>query len=91
MNKVEHKILLQPAIWIGESDGFRKKCKICEGKIDKGEQMVELISSSYNGSYTYANRFHKRCFMKTILSIFPEIFNELKGIKKEIMLNELEN
>jgi hypothetical protein len=82
----EQEMLLTPALYSVKASGKeRNSCKLCGKKCEKGEAIVELFSSAYRGNLAYANRFHKRCFLKTIAIIFPEILTDEK-IKKEIIV-----
>lgn len=93
--KVNYEDMIKPAIRICKATGQERTACLCCGVRDgkgfcgfkKGDNIVELFSSSYKGNTSYTNRFHYNCFLKVLAFNFSEIFDD--EIRKEIIIQKL--
>lgn len=84
---------LYPAVLLRKALGTEKNpCGLCNKKLTKDDDVVELWTGSYKGNNSYTKRFCKKCFMKVILLNFPEMFDieQFNDLKKEMLINKME-
>lgn len=87
-----YEYILTPALYDCKASGREKNnCLVCNQKLEKGEKIVKLFSSSYKGNHSYTNRFHNKCFLKVLAIKFPELLDEnfKESIIKEVCIEKI--
>jgi hypothetical protein len=92
MEKVDYDLILHPAVRECKASGREKSCcLLCKDGFKKGDEQIELFSSSYKGNTNYSNRFHYKCYLKVLAMKYPELLDDKfkESIVKEVCMNKL--
>jgi hypothetical protein len=85
------KSFLQPALYVCNASGKeRKGCHLCKKAIKKDEKIIEIVCGAYRGRMNFSRRFCYNCFIKVLLHIFKDDFENTQ-IKREVLLENLQN
>lgn len=68
---------------------FYPTCSICGQKIEKGDRVVYIPTSSWYANWKGYFIAHEECFLKELYELFKDKISLKKRAKKEIMLREL--